>query len=357
MAPPARVAALSLAVLLYIAAATASPQWLEEAAVKGKCMACPDNPLPGQTCCSPPSNPDPDPDQPKTCSDGSTCCECDDSVFGCLCPLAPAPPPPHGVKGILVAGDSWGTEGDWGFREMMRKHVPKTTQVTNIAVPGSTAADWESKEFLDLLVSYAKVSDYMWLSLMANDCAVYLPSCARGGLFHKGKSPEECGAELVTSVTKSMQNILDAIKAANPNIRVFGHGYDFLGWDMFPMGDFARRNMLPQCQNGEPAFNRTQAECVNTQFIKLQAVWESLAKQYDFIDVINVLGTLQVAGGNKKASVGHPDMSEYSPKRLMEFNSLHPTPRKGFPLIFDQQWKLYWSKKLGVERKAESLVV
>ena len=61
--------------------------------------------------------------------------------------------------------------------------------VENIAVAGSMASDWSKREYLDGLTEHAKNADYVWITLMGNDCAAYMPGCAR-----RGGSPASCGA-------------------------------------------------------------------------------------------------------------------------------------------------------------------
>ncbi len=62
-------------------------------------------------------------------------------------------------------------------------------------------------------------------------------------------------------------------------------------------------------------------ECINTQFVKLQHDYvEVLTKNYTQHTALDVLGTLQKAGGNVKASPGNPDLTSWSPAKLMESN-------------------------------------
>jgi hypothetical protein len=47
---------------------------------------------------------------------------------------------------------------------------------------------------------------------------------------------------------------------------------------------------------------------------------EVLTKNYTQHTALDVLGTLQKAGGNTKASPGNPDLTSWSPAKLMETN-------------------------------------
>lgn len=341
--------------ILFISAASATAQSfrtdvLRETSPADKCTLkqCDDPmPPPGQICCGA--------DGAKgvtgsdsvtgsdTCPDGTACCECGDDfnphgMWGCLCPYVPPTPPPAGFKGVLVAGDSWGTEGKPAFDAMMQKNGAKV-QLYNIAVPGSMASDWETGFYLKELQANAAVVDYIWLTLMGNDIFNMLPGCA---LFHH--TAETCGDNAIKRVTKGMHNVLDAIFKVNPKVKVIGFGYDILGLDKVTC-QWVPNTLFPQCKNGEPKFNRTKIECFNTQFIRMQGVWEELAEAYPNVQTINLLGTLQAAGGNTKASTGHPDLSSWGPDKYTELNCEHATRMGGFPFIFDKMWELYWSKQ------------
>lgn len=91
--------------------------------------------------------------------------------------------------------------------------------------------------------------------------------------------------------------------------------------------------LFPSCKNN--------AECINTQFVKLQHDYvEVLTQNYTQHTALNVLGTLQVAGGDAKAAVGNPDLASWSPKNLMESNCIHAS-QDGFQLIFEQVYSMY----------------
>lgn len=208
---------------------------------------------------------------------------------------------------------------------------------------GSMASDWEKGLFLSRLQEYAKYADYVWLTLMGNDLFNILPECF---ILHRNDS-DACGASAQKIVTPRMQKVLTAIHTANPKARVIGFGYDLLGlgspWCL-PMADA----LFPQCMDARRSPLLTHAECFNTQFARMQNVWEGLAKDNDFVDVVNLLGTLQASAGNKNASTGHPDLKSWGPSKLTELNCEHATPGKhgGFSDIFEQMWELYWSKHL-----------
>ena len=67
---------------------------------------------------------------------------------------------------------------------------------------------------------------------------------------------------------------------------------------------------------------------------------------------INLLGSLQAQAQYSGVSLGNPDLSQWSPKHLMEANCIHPTQYRrveepaGFNVVFRNMWDLYWSKQV-----------
>lgn len=331
---------------LFIAAVSSSPESFESVVKASSNDTCKLQECTGMDggCCGADTLRDSAGGAPPACPDGTPCCECgDDStlpygVFGCKCPYVPPKPPPAGLKGVVVAGDSWGTEGQPAFDAMMQKNGAKV-QLYNIAVMGTTTSEWQSGQYLTSLLDNAKVADYIWLTLMGNDLFGMLPGCAL-----TLKNAEACGDNTIAKVKKGMHTVLDAIFRANPKVKVVGFGYDILGLDKL-VCKWVPIALFPQCIHGERKFNHTSIECFNTEFVKMQAVWDDLAKEYPNVESINLLGTLQAAGGNTKASTGHPDLGSWGPAKYTELNCEHATRTGGFPFIFDKMWDLYWSKQ------------
>eukprot|EP00483_Globobulimina_turgida_P013084 UN13108 len=80
---------------------------------------------------------------------------------------------------VIVAGDSWGSEG-WNYlQQVLAAHSnTKNLKVKSYAVGGTTTADW-IKPVDKLVNDVNKNSDaeYLWLTIGGNDAADYLPSC------------------------------------------------------------------------------------------------------------------------------------------------------------------------------------
>ena len=185
----------------------------------------------------------------------------------------------------------------------------------------------------------------MWITLGGNDAIAQMPACAS-----KGKTAPECGDELMEVEKKNMGVIIGAAVAANPNIKILGFGYDIMFGGVGC--EAVARNIFPQCWKG----SEKKIECFNTQFIRLQDMWESMAKAYPKnVDVINILGTCQAAGGYAGTSPGHPDITKFAPAEFFPdtLMCIHPsvTGKGGDPagatVVMEEMYNQYWSKELG----------
>jgi len=150
----------------------------------------------------------------------------------------------------------------------------------------------------------------------------------------------------MADVEKNMGIILDAVHEANPDMRVVGFGYDIMFGGIGC--EALTHDLFPQCWKGGGS-----TRCFNTQFIRIQAVWEHLAKTRDYLDVINILGTTQVAGNIPNASIGKPNLDYFGPAKYWpdwEF-CIHPgvlpaNASSGSMIIMEEFYKQYWSKQL-----------
>jgi lysophospholipase L1-like esterase len=264
---------------------------------------------------------------------------------------------------ILIAGDSWGTDiagatdlGKGQFIRTLRTVHNCSFKATNIAIPGSTAGQWETGDDLTALKVAAKLNDYVWITLMGNDAQALAPPCAAFG-----RSADQCGDQLYSTMMKRMGTILDAVHAANKKIRVMGCGYDI----MFGGAGctLAAKKVFPQCWKladsavteglSQPEANGLAIKCFNTQFVKLQKVWEDLASTRPWVDTINILGTAQAAGNYAGVTVGHPDLSKFAPNKYFPDTlgcihpSLFPVNSSGAELVMEQFYSQYFSKQLG----------
>merc|ERR1712232_738241 len=220
-----------------------------------------------------------------------------------------------------------------------------------IAIPGSTSDMWAANASLKALKVAAKTSQYVYMMLGGNDCLEKMPDCA-----HQKKTSTECGDELVASCTVNMHKILGAIHEANPEARVVGFGYD----TMFGAKGcgLITHDILPQCwEKGTPAGKGNR--CFNTEFLKIQKVYDEAAANYSFVDEASILGATQVAGGDTKASTDpsnrHIDMDAMGPAKYwpLSMECFHPSVDNcgddindcGATIVMEEFYKSYWSKR------------
>jgi hypothetical protein len=257
---------------------------------------------------------------------------------------------------ILVAGDSWGTVTAVGsalglsfFERTLEKHSCNATSVS-IAVPGTETTDWDSGLYLDALKLAAKEAEFIWIVLMGNDALDRMPDCASSG-----KSAKECGDELYALASKNMGKILDEVHEANPSAQVVGFGYDTMFGGLGC--ELVTAELFPQCYKAGGGGNR----CFNTEFLKIQAIWEDVAANRSWVDATSILGATQVKGGDAAASTGEPpdfkgrhiDMDKMGPAKYWpDYEAcFHPGvfggEDSGAMVVMEEFHRAYWAKQLG----------
>ena len=237
---------------------------------------------------------------------------------------------------IVIAGDSWGTYGSGPFKAMLHRHQSRHS-VENIAVKGSTSKQWSEGDYLrNLKISLKKGGrpvKILWLTLMGNDAKNSLPKCAVWG----GGSTY-CVNKVISEAEPHINTILRTIRDISPSTRVVAFGYDLPGFgNDNGKCSMAPNVLLPYCWG--------DVTCFNNHILKLQDAWSTFSLTHTNLDTINLLGSIQVASGDRNASVGRPNLSEYSSANFMLSNCIHPN-EKGFHVIFENFWNLYLSKKL-----------
>ena len=214
---------------------------------------------------------------------------------------------------ILVFGDSWGSLGpSWHeLVDVFAKHkIPAT--VKSSAVGGTRACQWASepqainlaaaKQFPDQPV------DYVWYTAGGNDLVnKWYVACSEGAKTYE--EAIQCMKHAMINVNNCTETLLSEFLSpgAHPDSKVLQVGYD-----------------LP-CEVGrcatDPrfAFCGTNKTCQNSgtvawQPMLLEPMAEKFPTQYTGI---NILGTVQKAGGVAGAATGKPVIDTGSPCGLM----------------------------------------
>eukprot|EP00005_Dracoamoeba_jomungandri_P008990 CAMPEP_0174262800 /NCGR_PEP_ID=MMETSP0439-20130205/15505_1 /TAXON_ID=0 /ORGANISM="Stereomyxa ramosa, Strain Chinc5" /LENGTH=252 /DNA_ID=CAMNT_0015347763 /DNA_START=36 /DNA_END=791 /DNA_ORIENTATION=- len=226
---------------------------------------------------------------------------------------------------IVVFGDSWGTVGKESFEKMAASHG---LSVADFAIGGTTASFWAQDPDILAQTVFFKSPDakYVWLTIGGNDFL--------GGML--GKVPLE---EIISNVIKDTTTFLTPLFTAFPLIKVVHFGYDVLFWDYNTNCGLEALAVFWMCDNSTSIRNFTY--CANQQFFSLQ---------YDFVEAldkvfpdqhysVNLLGSLQEAGGYSNASIGNPNPYLFSPKQYTSDDKgcIHCN-NAGYDVIFANLW-------------------
>jgi len=75
--------------------------------------------------------------------------------------------------------------------------------------------------------------------------------------------------------------------------------------------------------------------CINKLFYTLQTDYVNvMGQEYQQVKAIDLVGTLQKAGGIPGADIGHPVWDKNSPKEFMDTSCIHLT-QEGYKFIFE----------------------
>jgi len=231
---------------------------------------------------------------------------------------------------VVVAGDSWADYIGIPNREFpaVFERRGDTRTINNIAVGGTTCAGWAEGSRLRQLLDAVKPetgATHLWMICGGNDAQFKLVGC---------RPQDECIKEIVAQVTEDLGHILDEVKKVNPQLRVVGFGYDLLGFGTI-LGNILSRAILPDCSGN--------AQCVNSEFLSIQSVYDRLGETKSNFDVLNLLGSLQAHAGVQGAAVGSPVLSEFSPNNLFDATAIHPTA-EGYRVVFENLYDRYFAK-------------
>ena len=157
--------------------------------------------------------------------------------------------------------------------------------------------------------------------IACSDALEDMPGCAE-----QGKTAAECGDVMMTNALARMGTIIDGIHDANPNAKVVGVPTLLLAAHSLLVGQFGydtmfggfgceivTRQIFPQCWKNSSEPNPVR--CFNTELVRMQEAWETLASTRPFVTAINLLGTTQVAAGDTKASIGKPNLDKMGPRQ------------------------------------------
>eukprot|EP01065_Artemidia_motanka_P016209 TRINITY_DN19924_c0_g2_i1.p1 TRINITY_DN19924_c0_g2~~TRINITY_DN19924_c0_g2_i1.p1 ORF type:complete len:285 (+),score=91.58 TRINITY_DN19924_c0_g2_i1:81-857(+) len=243
------------------------------------------------------------------------------------------------ASSIHIFGDSWGAQA-WSakaFQTMLAKYGRTDVAVTSSAIGGTKACQWSENP--------AKLADevtqnnatHVWYTLGGNDMAdgdrlQCLGKC-KGTAYDA--CVQACDDAKIPSVLACAKTSLDVLFQKHPTVKVLNFFYDIPCLE----GQCIPASRSPCCGTnvtcnivGQEYWQRTYSE-------KLQAMYPGK------VTTIDVLGAVQAYGGDKQASVGHPDVNRGSPCDLISIGCVHPGTQGWVP-VTDAMWDLFWKSTL-----------
>jgi len=248
---------------------------------------------------------------------------------------------------LLVFGDSWGAGGpkngpSWRIVQDMFDKRGIGATVRNSTKGGMKACE-TAADPLSLATEAERHfpdggPDFVWYSLGGND----VDNNTMWNCTINAQSLDD----YVACIKTQMKDVIDCtttlfkkLWAKFPKTKVMQCGYDIPCMDGGCYQDFAM-GVFPYCGHS--------VTCYNTMMVALQPMlMGKLSAAYpNSYTGINLLGTVQKAGGVTGAAVGSPVMDVGSPCSLMS-TCAHPTYGKaGATAIGDAFWDLYFKGKV-----------
>lgn len=241
------------------------------------------------------------------------------------CPLAKT----AAMPALLAFGDSWAWLGYAQLRDVFKAQGVNTSIR---AIPGTPAAYWSVVEPNALINAVdAANASHVYMSLGGNDFLEGIPAGIPAPVLY---------AEMLAS-TKS---VVDKLFKARPHVHVWHFGYEILDWSSsaFCAGFgnvelHGKRPFFCPSTSNVTCMTHAQGTWLQTGYVDMLAAHYANHSHYHGL---NLLGTLQVAGGVAGASVGSPNWAAYSPTKYVrkEDDSLgcvHLTP-EGYTEVYTE---------------------
>jgi hypothetical protein len=212
---------------------------------------------------------------------------------------------PGNFTQVLNWGDSWAWLGQAELKAELAAHGVK---LTTHAIPGSPVAAYVATPKILMKAVKKSKAQAVVLSIGGNDFLEGMPK------FH---SPDKILAEMLVDTDRILMPLFEAF----PDVHVYQFGYEILDW----AGSAAcKRYSGPEFRGVCSSWMDTTC-CVKTQQKYLQTLYvDALAAKYHGkynYHGVNLLGTLQKAGGVPGADVGKPVLTKYSPSQFVRLDS------------------------------------
>jgi len=239
---------------------------------------------------------------------------------------------------VVVVGDSWGSYGHEDLQKVLKEKGTNLT-VKSYAIGGTTTRYWARKpDLISKLVAENPTAEFVWISIGGNDVIDAMPSCT------EKKSVDECIELIRSEAMNNTKKFMDPLVSDHPAINIVMFGYDVPNLDENILCRSIGKEIINGC-DGKP-------ECIVPQYAKIQSLYiDALPAMWpNNVEAINLLGSLQAADQYPGVTLGHPDLTKWSPADLMESNCIHPTRvargkhPAGFKVVFDNMYDVYFKE-------------
>jgi len=237
---------------------------------------------------------------------------------------------------FLSFGDSWAYLGGPILADLVSPCTGETE-----AIPGMPVALLPEQALKNALDARPNVTT-VWLSIGGDDFLEGSPIIS--------SLPPIPGIDPQWVLNKDMlprtEKLLEAAWAAHPHVSIAMFGYELLDWDGssfcqgFEYEEFSRFECPGEQQRNVSCATHAQARLLQFEYV------DALQRKYGAtrpFQGLNLLGTLQQAGGVPDATPGHPNFDYYSPDEYvrqegMPWGCVHLTT-DGFRIVLAEMVK------------------
>jgi len=229
---------------------------------------------------------------------------------------------------LMAFGDSWGTTG---APELARLAARKNFSFSDESTPGTTATFWARfPNSLKNKVDDAPDTKVIWHTIGGNDF-----------IIKRQTGNPLPASEIVDNILADAATYLDPLFAAYPNMTVVGFGYEIFSWGTLEEEGRACNDQAEGIFGPECTADGLDKKCANEMWLNLHDVHRTLADKYTNYFTAEIMGTLQTAGGVPGASVGSPNLEEFSSPVYFEGGGCIHANDKGYYEIFDQLYNVF----------------
>merc|ERR1711907_649714 len=233
------------------------------------------------------------------------------------------PPPSRSAKvpysRILNFGDSWAWLGEGELKKTLGKFGVSTT---THAIPGAPVS------------LFALTPKTLLNQVTKSNATAVILSVGGNDFLEQEPKPSADKDRILAEMLRNTDKILMPLFTERPDVHVYQFGYELMDWSSSVHckgygNALLRRQMCPLGWIDVECCNKAQQSYLQQKYVDALAA-KYKAKGYHYHG-LNLLGTLQAAGGVPGAAVGAPNLKFYSPEKYVLKDStplgcVHLTP-------------------------------